>query len=148
MLRNATYRVAGLPMSVQDRNYVLTRAFKHLDWSIVNHGPDFRDVHVRYGDGDPVNWDYVAERGLRVERLTNSSHGEEERAMNDTWLVVTILDEGLTARAQDVINAQGIGVVMVDDDEIEIRGDADDVKAALDILRRHGIPFRREDLFF
>jgi hypothetical protein len=68
-------------------------------------------------------------------------------ATND-WLVVTILDEGLTARAQDVINAQGIGVVMVDDDEIEIRGDANDVRAALEILRRHGIPFRREDLSF
>ncbi len=49
--------------------------------------------------------------------------------------------DDLAVRAQDVLNSHGIGAVLMDEDELEIRGDDEDAQAALEILKRNRIPF-------
>ena len=72
--------------------------------------------------------------GAEVEIVDAPSQRSQEGIMLFTF------DEMWTARAQDVLNSQGVGAIMVDEDELEVR-DEEDAQDAIGILKRYQIPF-------
>ncbi len=55
-------------------------------------------------------------------------------------MIIRFERDDLAVRGQDVLNSQGIGAIMVDEDELEVRDDKD-AQDAIGILKRYCIPF-------